>query len=391
MSKKNRYNTKKGGIYDENESKVKIDQHAYDTLGYYNVSFINTSDNFVEAKIQETRTPAILKVPEFWQMSVIRFDIHTSSIPINVPTMQVILGVTSPTVTASRISLRYLGLVYTTDVIYIETSSKPLYSFPTVYNYQQWLDYVNTALITIYTNNGIIPGVPPKYIYNPMTQLIDLYVDDNYLPSAGANKIEIFLNDVLINYFYNFEYFLNPLNTTVTDVKYKLEITNTNVVQIPALVGRVGLPLFLQSAAPYNYAATNMNRCSQTTISMASWSSLRSIILTSTLLPFKPELIPSNRNQANNFNSNSIFPILSDFLIPGNNNLTDFHNSVEYLPVSEYRMIDLHGNTPLNSIDLLFFWSDYLGNYYPIYLPRNAGLACKIMFRKKLENVKIFN
>lgn len=346
---------------------------------YYNASFLNNGFDPVPAKISENRTQPILDTPEDYDMSVIRFSIDTSSIPINVPIMQNITGVPSMTDTESRVLIGYQGLYYGDYVVYTEDSLHPLYKFPTIYNYQRWLDLVNTCIAKIYTDNSpSIPGTPPQYIYDPVTQLISIYVDSNYLPAAGANQIKLYLNNVLIEYLYNFEYIVDNLDVSFVDFDhdYQLVITNTNTSVMPAVGSRQNLPISLQTTTP-------LYKCTQTTNSMAHWLSFRSIILSSTLLPFRSEAIPNKVAQADNYSSNNIFPILSDFIIPSQNNVTDFLCTVEYLPTAEYRRISLNGRTPLTNIDLTFYWTDYAGNKYPIYLPRNTGLSVKIIFEKK--------
>src|SRR5690349_15218774 len=114
---------------------------------YYTGSFTNNSPNPVPAQIKETRTSPLLENPENWQLSVIRFDVSTSIIPINTPQMQ---G-NSKTVTASIISIKHLGIVYSANVVKSATGNTaglaPDLVIPAIYNIQNWLDDINTTLV----------------------------------------------------------------------------------------------------------------------------------------------------------------------------------------------------------------------------------------------------
>jgi hypothetical protein len=70
------------------------------------------------------------------------------------------------------------------------------------------------------------------------------------------------------------------------------------------------------------------------------------------------------------------------------NLITDFvadtyRPSIIYVPTSEYRRIQLTGNTPLNNLDIALYWKDKLGRFYDFYLPAGGAATLKIMFELK--------
>lgn len=342
-------------------------------LIYYNLTFINNNSNQVIASATETRTSPILENPSDWLMSVIRFDVDCHAIPINLPKMQP----NSNTATTSFITLQYLGNTNTRNIVYVEDSLivPILTPRPTIYNYQRWLDFVNTAASLAATALGI-PGSPPIFQFDPSTQLINMYVDQNYLPAAGPNQVKVFINEELYLYFTNFPYLYKHTNPNNPLLDYQFNIDNVDTYVMPAVGSRQGLPIAVQ-VIPNLYLFKQLN------IGTASWNSVRSIILTSNLLPFKNESIPSNQEVSNNYNSDNIFPILSDFLTGIINEVTLDRVKCEYLPTAQYRYVNLLSNAPLYTIDIKMYYSDFYGNVYPIPLISNAGMSVKILFQKK--------
>jgi hypothetical protein len=347
--------------------------HSDETYLYYNLTYVNTDSRAQPASSSETRSVAILKNPSEWKMSVIRFDIDTHTIPINILIMQ--LG--SLTATTSYITLKYLGNYYTENIVYVEESLRPFpFKSPAVYSYQRFLDFINTAVKAAFVRTWAV-GYPPQYIFNPLTNLIDIYVDSNFLPSAGANQIEIIVNNPLYLYLTNFDYSFdsepggNPLYLNV------LKIDDVNTSQIPAFGSRVGYPL---SIANIN---TQFYKISQFAQGMASWNSLRSIVLSSDSIPCPKEAITANPENSANYSTDSTFSIVSDFLVPIENQITNGRVIAEYLPSAQYRYLNLISTDPLYIVSFKVYWTDFLGNIYPVYLYPSNGMSIKILFQKK--------
>jgi len=352
---------------------------------YYTGSFTNNTPNPVPAQIRETRTSPLLENPENWQMSVIRFDVSMSIVPINTPQM---LGA-SKTVTASVISIKHLGVVYSANVVKSPTGNtaglSPDLIIPAIYHIQNWLDDINQALISIYAAAPPFAAfsVPPKYIYNPVTMLIELYVDGSYVPTPQPPAADpaiptppvltISLNFILWQYLSNFEYFFNGYNPA-DQCAFDLTLNNTNCVTQPAVGARVGLPLQLQ-ARP-----VTMYLCKQTDISIGRWNSARSLILVSNLLPIRPDNIPTNTIDPANYSSDGTLQIVSDFLLPLDPDPTTDRGIVEYLPTAQYRWVDIVSKTPLTTLDFTFYWTNFLGQTFPLYLDPYASMNIKVIF-----------
>ena len=59
-------------------------------------------------------------------------------------------------------------------------------------------------------------------------------------------------------------------------------------------------------------------------------------------------------------------------------------SSIEYVPSAEYRMGNLIGHGPIQAIDVQVFWRLRLtGQLVTLYVPNNASMSLKVMFRRK--------
>jgi hypothetical protein len=365
-----------------------------DTLRYSNLTFLNGASIPQLAKVTETRTSTLLQKPSDWKMSVIRFDVDSQALPINLPLMQ---NFPDSNTTQSIITLRYLGIDYSQVVNYVPSSINPIYNFPTIYNYQDWLDMVNQALALAFLSSPITTDIKtsavPVFIFDAVTGLINLYVDGNFtptytyptviplVPSITPALMTIYMNRQLFTYFTNFEYLYQNINATDPLLQYELYIDGNNARVMPAIGSRQNLPLVVQGSTASSYYL-NLYRITDTAPSTANWSSVRSLILSSGGLPFRAETVP-NISGTNNYNSDNDFPILSDFLVPVENAVTNFRVVNEYLPTAQYRYLDLLSDTPLTKIDLIFSWTDFTGTIYPLYLLPQESFSVKLLFERR--------
>lgn len=342
-----------------------------DTLRYSNLSLINVTTGSIEAKLIETRTSPILHNPKEWLLSVIRFDLDCHGIPINIPLMEP----GSTQVTQSIITIEYKGNYYPNNVTFtIPFNPSSPYPFNAVFNYQDWLDLVNNAVATSFSD-AKMSGDPPIFAYNPTNSLIDLYVDDNFIPAASPNQAFIYLNGPLTTYFLNFEFINKRAITMSSNYFQQFNINNNNTKPLPAVGSRSEYPLSVQT--------NNRYLVEQIAPSTASWTSLRNIILTSNLIPFRSETVPNQSSRGSNYSSSNTFPILTDFLVPTDTKVTDTRIVNQYLPTAQYRYIDLLSGSPLTSLDISVFWGDYYGNIYPLYLFPQGVVNVKLLFEKR--------
>lgn len=355
---------------------------------YYNASFSNSDPNIIKyqalARIVDTRNQSIIRDPSVWHLSVIRFDTSASTIPINIPPMQDPNAKFGPTLCA--VYLVYNGIRHSQFVNFTaQTTSEDILNNqdipPGIFNYQQFLDDINRAYAACFALFVGLPATarPPLFILDPTTKLIRLFVDLNYIPSQTALPISISFDEYVFQYLSNFEllsYNLFPGHPILT---YDILINDNNAQLMPPVgAARAGLPLSVQTLPVLLYQIT------QTSPGLYRWSSIRSLFLSTTLIPIRADYTPTAATSADNYNSSSSRPILTDFLFPESDDPSQDHGIISYLPTAEYRLVDMGATTALSTLDFQFYWTDFQGNIYPLYLKNGESMNVKILFRKRV-------
>ena len=346
---------------------------------YYNAGlFVPDSSPATPAEIADIRSVPILEIPGDYDMSVIRFDVSTGLLPASIVPMDnpvPSLGANVPT--KLWVTLFQAGIAYSTQVN-IDVFALATYGF--IYGIDDLLLRINTAFATSLAAI-FAPGVasPPVLCYNSSTKLISMYVGSDYL-AAGAPQI--WVNSILFNYITTM-----PVQTFVgfgsaNHMDFRIQVDSS-------------LSIFLGPGPVYNNEPLLVNQLAlvgaikipQSGIVLDSWSSIRSIYITTSSLPITAEQLPTNvlsTKQSTSSSSNS-GNIVSDFLYssdPTENPIVD-RIKIVYLPTAEYRMISLNGGSAIKSIDLKFWYTDKNNISYPLFLPPGGYASVKILFRRK--------
>lgn len=337
---------------------------------YYNTAYTNPESTARQAVIKETRNSAILDSPQEWQASIVRFDVSTNSIPVAVIKQT---GAIPGAATDCYVTLNFAGINYTQNVLLTKSQTE---NFNFVYSYQHWLDNINTALALAFAAIAGPPAnqEPPIFALDPATSLIRLYVSSRYL-LTDPNPITISVNDKLYRYLHGFQAFFNG-NALPNFKDYDLIVLPNNTFALPAAGQRQTYPVSIASANYVYYS-------SQEKPNLGSWNPVRSLIITSDLLPTRPEFVQTDikSNVAYNLTSTTK-PILTDFIQDQSSDPAARGVTV-YLPTAEYRMIDLYGDNPIYNVDFQIFWTDFEGNIYPIMLAPGETFGVKLMLRRR--------
>lgn len=333
---------------------------------YFNAELLNTSasDNLV-CEVNDVRAQPIIQRPEDWDMSIIRWNLTTSTIPpCSVDMTGVIDGLGAQTkcvVSLSRGVDNFSSYVY----LPLQEANGEFYS------YVEFIRAVNEALGRAFSMiSSPSSSSQPYFSYSPVTQLISLYYQDTY--NTAPTPIKIYLNRLLYRYFVNIPANLMP----IPNQEFQLDTSSICSVLIPPASNRYGFPNAI------NLLTGNVLQLSQQYDSMSQWGNCKTIYITTSSIPIVAENLTTNPTGENQSFGSSTSAIITDFDVSSISPL-DAVSTLEYLPQAQYRMVSLRGLEPLTRINLKVFWTNYKGKAFPLSLPPNGYFSAKICFMKK--------
>lgn len=122
------------------------------------------------------------------------------------------------------------------------------------------------------------------------------------------------------------------------------------------------------------------------------WTPIKNIVFRTTLLNVAPDVVGTPivyEEGALNINSgknnSDILNIMIDHTVPLTIG-TEYRPFIYFEPIGEFRLVELYGNQPINSMDIAVFWKDSFGNLIPFILDIGASATIKLLFRKKSFN-----
>ena len=98
-----------------------------------------------------------------------------------------------------------------------------------------------------------------------------------------------------------------------------------------------------------------------------------------------PKVFGADSSLFNNGNNSNLQNIISDFEVNPTNGNT-YKECIQYVPTAEYRLFDLFGRSPLNSIEITVQWKDQFSNLHFFKLNSGCTADILIMFRRKDYN-----
>jgi hypothetical protein len=404
------------------------------THTYYNITIRNDNANTQESQpiiFNESRNVPILINPSEHFMSVMRFTLETTSLPVftPVPLIGSTYSIVAPLGFDTIYRVTYIpngGSPVSSNVKWVSQDSgvapvsvaitQKQYTNPYFYCYS-YLSFISLVNEAIQRVTGLTSTAPAVY-YDATTQLfsvsapVDLFrtrLDGGLLGTAGR----LFFNTALFN-----------LMASLKSVYVANTLGNGIDYQIPFFTG-TDIPGATQPYITnvYNNSLTSSNWVSNVaeypTVSL--WTPVKTIIFKTSLLTNVPEL--QGKPEVKGLivdNSLGINPAVNippaDYGVKAGANIPFFgtpttyaisdadvlniliEHSVElyngtenkpyiyYEPVGEFRLTDLYGIQPVNQMDISVFWKDAYGNLNPVYLPIGSSASIKILFRKKIFN-----
>jgi hypothetical protein len=330
---------------------------------YYDISYFNNGNTKTLAQLFDNRSTPIIENPNNYYLSIVRFIIPTSYIPIAIyPSVNGVADNTKYSVTLNNTQI-FLTYVPASNL----TLTDPDYFF--IYSFQQFIDMVNVALASAYTIVGGPANSPPYMVYDAQTALFSIIAEADY---DDTLNYQLYFNFNLFALFDNFLSIRNGNGTTLgKDVQIIIKNTGNNSVE----------------AHPEGYApplSKNGWQMSGEYVSTYLFNSVRSLVFISNTLPVANEAL-NVQNTSTITTGNTNRKILTDFEFNIESGLSNntIRSYVQYIPFGEYRLIDLKSNSPIYCFDTQIYFQTKDLNIYPLYINPNESISMKVLFRSK--------
>ena len=387
---------------------ISNDNSGYDVDNAGNVIPVPTDNKELQLVFNQSRAQPYLINPSKYFLSVQRFTIESPNLPIFM--CQPIVGQANVNKTIYSISIQNSGnnLTETHNITWepddttvpvpsgTVTKSWQINPYYYCHSYTHFVDLINLTFAQFASINT------RPYIYlDTTTNLFTVGSDannyrtdsqGNYLGNPTNDNYKIYFNIELYNLFSSLKAIYKGVNGPVTGADYQLVMdTGSNLPYIttqPYVVNIYTNPR--NNTTPST--ATNDVINTQEYSTLPLWTPIKNIVFRTTLLNVVPDMVATPivfENGSENINSGKqntdILNIMIDHTVPLVTG-TEYKPFIYYEPVGEFRLTELYGNQPINSMDIAVFWKDMFGNLIPFTLDIGASATIKLLFRKKIFN-----
>lgn len=315
---------------------------------------------YPDVAFSENRALPLLTDSTNYYMSIVRFSLNTSTLPVLIPSMK------NKDETNYSITLEYNG-VYVQSFIYYSSQSNLAKNHPEylyIRNYQYFLYLINNTFNECLNSLKTLVALPASYTSSPLinidmnSKLCYLEYDSSIYGFNQTGKINIYFNDALGALFSSFPFYIaNLSNGRIFQFDIRINSFSNNIIQV----------------------------LSQELSSVGLWNPVASIVFTSNLIPVVASATPpiqmfKNGYPITNSSNSNFLNVITDFI--GSELL--FTPFVIYNPTAQFRYIELKPNCEIRNLDLQVYWlNKNTGAYIPLKLSPGGSCSIKILFTDK--------
>lgn len=357
--------------------------HTYLDVNLYNNSYqspTGASMQYVPAEINQTRSMPYLKSPGDANLTLARFSISSNAVPrIFQPSN------TTIATTTFFVGLSYNGIYYTQPILlpplenYIQMPQRILY------NINAFLDLINSGYLAAQTA-AIAGGAPAPgtgatgaqviMTFDRVTEFytvnVPSYFGTGTVGMTAGNGIGVHMSFLLYERFNSFNVIQNsPLlygNGHNSDITFVREWTGNNLTSNIFIGGTGSGPyMALEQDAPWGASISNINR----------------LQITVNQIPINQEFVETEFSlQEGGGPNNVVQPILTDFLIGSESELSSLGQNFIYVP-DNYRITTLNKSTPLITFTIKCYVVTQEGIRIPLFIPPGGQMSMKLLFLAK--------
>lgn len=332
---------------------------------YFDILLTNTSNNLIEASYDVTKKGPILKQPRDYYLALSKFTCDLSALPI----FRFRDG-------EYVITSKWDVFTENTIVPFISTTpSNP--SNRDIYNYQHFLNIINSAIRTSLSNlwttsGGTLPVPNPTVATNPVPFIafdgenspLRFVFPEEYNNDIVANTVELFFNYSLFEFFETFQSEFNGDFSSNEAFKIIVRSDGENYANYPTdgiVIAFDGYTMVQDSSSFY------------------LWYDIKDILISSQSLP----VLKENYGFPNSLsNDNTKLSILTDVSITSLGGVGTL-GTLEYLPQPQYRLLTLTSSQVLSQVDIRFNYRTKRNEIRPLLLAPNKSITCKLLFVKR--------
>lgn len=384
---------------------------------YYDVVISNISSVEREPPnlyFNETRNNPFILNPDSYYLSIVRFTLDTTTLPIIQPVIQpdqgnrdltlysFTLSYTNPSTLVEYNIREYL--IFEPQNLAAAQPSPPSQNqnklqnnfsgYYDIYSTQFFIYLVNNTLRTAFANLQTAVGAvnlptqnAPVMTWDTNNDIAILNVDlagyDDTLPSY----IKIYMNSNMFNLFSSFPVYIEGLSPATLGKNVRIttnSLGGSNQIFFPPTLPPPppANPCPEYPGPPYSYPAIQVIQEYST---LAIWTPITSVVFTSNTLPIVPNQVSApllflNGNQFTSGGNNAdISQIITDFTSDDG----IYKPFIKYQPTSQYRLISLMGNTPIYNLDVEVYYKNRIGELVPFRLSSGSTATIKFLFTRK--------
>ena len=365
--------------------------------------------------INETRNSPFIQLPEKYDLSILRFQIDTGTLPLFIPSIEpnqsdvnktiysVTLVDTDYPNNPSQVYLNWTpqdqsAIVPPAPSLNPSLVQDNVTGYYNCYSYNWLCDLVYQALEGALNNlatdigsaNMIVSGdltpsgtnavYPPLIYWGASQKSAILQAQLGVYGETLTRKIQVFFNAPLFNLFNSFQSVFLGYEGVTFGRNNRIIFADIGGINTQLVIPNYTNNTTADSAYAYNAISLLQEYSTQEQI-----SPIAALVFTSNTLPI-----------AANQTSNAVqfvngVPIIRGTNASTENIITDmvstsglYRSGITYSPTAEYRRVHLYGNRPLSNLDISIFYRLKNGELVPFRMASGGSVSMKLAFLKKI-------
>lgn len=334
-----------------------VDSHVYLDIPLRHDQQTDDGRNGSPAAFSATKTLPILQNSSEYHLVFSELDLNAIRMP------SYVFNPANP----GTVTLTYNGNTASQDLVFVYQGATPppttLESYYHIYDFQQWVDMVNTAFDSAFAALAATPGgsTAPRIVWDTDAEKFIVYGQKAFYDYANvALPVEIFFDLEIKTQLPFLQYY--DITADQFQLRMKDNFNNTETI------------------ASVDYLAMK-----QQATGVDAWNAVRSIVFTSSQIPIAATYTHVGSSASSDSQTNSV-KILTSFDVNVSNAL-DQRKRLLYEPSTVDRKIDLSNTVPLRQLDIQVQWKDRHGDLHPFYIPKDVVDGIRLLFIRKGSEV----